>query len=95
MPTKRLFDDKSIKRILNDLVQDGQLTFEFYIWSIPVLWVGLVKSAPGAIVQVLISLLEETPGSMVIDALMRIPLWDVIKAFIGTSDVLNDENLEE
>jgi len=70
MSTKRrLFNDKSIKRILDNLFHDNQIGFDLLRWMLIKSYFGILVYAPSEFVRVMAELFPKTPLSELISAL--------------------------
>jgi len=68
MSKKRsLFNDKSLKRILNNLFNDNQLSFDFLRWVLIRTYVQILVYAPGEFVSVAKEIFANTPAGVVLE----------------------------
>jgi len=68
---KRLFSDSSLKRILSNLFQDNQLSFDFLRWILLRTWLQILINSPAEFLSVATQLFKETPIGVVLEALEK------------------------
>jgi hypothetical protein len=64
---RRLFNDKSLKRIMENLYQDNQLGWDFLRWLLIRTYFQILRYAPAEIYPLFKELLAGTPAGKVIE----------------------------
>lgn len=88
---RRLFNDKSLGRILDNLIADNQLSFDFLFEILIKVYVEILTRSPWEFVRVLIKLLELAPPGKFIQAIEEMQLDDMIRLYLKFEEEKREE----
>lgn len=69
MKKGRLFDEKSLKRILENLYRDNQLDFSFLLWNLRTTYLQIMIYSPAEFMDALKLILDLTGRDAIVKAL--------------------------